>query len=95
MLATLRFSGVSDSMHMEKRDGWNEPNPTAAIAAPASIVPIDLPEPTIINEIANNIQQISEVMHDTSKRIQDNASAASQLAGLSKDLQKLVGQFTV
>jgi methyl-accepting chemotaxis protein len=47
------------------------------------------------NEIANNIQQISEVMHDTSKRIQDNASAASQLAGLSKDLQKLVGQFTV
>jgi methyl-accepting chemotaxis protein len=47
------------------------------------------------NEIASNIQQISEVMHDTSKRIQDNASAASQLAGLSKDLQKLVGQFTV
>lgn len=47
------------------------------------------------NEIANNIQQISEVMHDTSKRIQDNASAASQLAGLAKDLQKLVGQFTV
>jgi methyl-accepting chemotaxis protein len=47
------------------------------------------------NEIANNIQQISEAMHDTSKRIQDNASAASQLAGLSKDLQKLVGQFTV
>jgi methyl-accepting chemotaxis protein len=47
------------------------------------------------NEIANNIQQISEVMHDTSKRIQDNASAASQLAGLAQDLQKLVGQFTV
>jgi methyl-accepting chemotaxis protein len=47
------------------------------------------------NEIANNIQQISEVMHDTSKRIQDNASAASQLAGLAKDLQKLVGQFTL
>ena len=47
------------------------------------------------NEIANNIQQISEVMHDTSQRIQDNASAASQLAGLAQDLQKLVGQFTV
>jgi methyl-accepting chemotaxis protein len=47
------------------------------------------------NEIANNIQQISEVMHDTSVRIQDNASAASQLAGLAKDLQKLVGQFTL
>ena len=47
------------------------------------------------NEIANNIQQISEVMHDTSKRIQDNASASSQLAGLAKDLQKLVGQFTL
>lgn len=47
------------------------------------------------NEIANNIQQISEVMHDTSKRIQDNASAASQLAGLAKDLQKTVGQFNL
>lgn len=47
------------------------------------------------NEIATNIQQISEVMHDTSKRIQDNASASSQLAGLAKDLQKLVGQFTL
>ena len=47
------------------------------------------------NEIANNIQQISDVMHDTSQRIQDNASAASQLAGLAQDLQKLVGQFTV
>jgi methyl-accepting chemotaxis protein len=47
------------------------------------------------NEIANNIQHISEVMHDTSKRIQDNASASSQLAGLAKDLQKLVGQFTL
>jgi methyl-accepting chemotaxis protein len=47
------------------------------------------------NEIANNIQQISEVMADTAKRIQDNAGAASQLAGLSKDLQKEVGQFTL
>ena len=45
------------------------------------------------NEIASNIQQISEVMHDTAKRIQDNANASSQLAGLSKDLQKVVGQF--
>lgn len=45
------------------------------------------------NEIANNIQQISEVIHDTAKRIQGNANAASQLAGLSKDLQKIVGQF--
>jgi len=45
------------------------------------------------DEIANNIQQISLVMHDTSKMIQENADAASQLSNLSKELQKIVGIF--
>lgn len=45
------------------------------------------------NEIATNIGQISQVMQDTSRRIQDNADAASQMAGLSKELKDLVGQF--
>ena len=54
LLATLRFNGVSDCMHMEKRAGWDEPNPIAANAAPTSIVPIDLLSPTIKNETANN-----------------------------------------
>jgi methyl-accepting chemotaxis protein len=45
------------------------------------------------NEIANNIQQISLVMHDTSKMIQENADAASQLSHLSKELQTIVGKF--
>lgn len=47
------------------------------------------------NEIANNIQQISEVMAETARRIQDNANAASQLAELSRDLRTVVGQFTL
>jgi methyl-accepting chemotaxis protein len=45
------------------------------------------------NEIANNIQQISEVMRETSKKIQENAGAASQLASLSQELQTVVSQF--
>ena len=47
------------------------------------------------NEIANNIQQISEVMQQTARNIQENADAAAQLANLSKDLQKAIGQFRV
>ncbi len=47
------------------------------------------------NEIAGNIQQIADVIEITAKRIQGNAGAASQLANLSKDLQKLVGRFTL
>jgi len=34
-------------------------------------------------------------MQDMSQRVQDNANAASHLATLSKDLEKLVGQFRV
>ncbi|OPY81133.1 MAG: Methyl-accepting chemotaxis protein PctC [Syntrophorhabdus sp. PtaU1.Bin058] len=45
------------------------------------------------DEIANNIHQVAEVMQETSKSIAGNASASAQLANLSKDLQKLVGQF--
>ncbi len=47
------------------------------------------------NEISGSIQQFSSLMHDMSKRIQDNVNAASHLATLSKDLEKLVGQFEV
>ncbi len=47
------------------------------------------------NEISGSIQQFSSLMHGMSKRIQDNANAASSLATLSKDLEKLVGQFQV
>jgi methyl-accepting chemotaxis protein len=47
------------------------------------------------NEISGSIQQFSSLMQDMSKRVQDNANAASHLATLSKDLEKLVGQFQV
>jgi methyl-accepting chemotaxis protein len=45
------------------------------------------------NEIAGNIQHIANVIQDTAKRIQDNVGGASQLANLSKNLQKLIGGF--
>ncbi|WP_129125847.1 methyl-accepting chemotaxis protein [Geomonas oryzae] len=44
-------------------------------------------------EITNNILQITEVVQDTSKGAHTCATAASHLAGLSQDLQRLVGQF--
>jgi methyl-accepting chemotaxis protein len=47
------------------------------------------------NEISGSIQQFSSLMYDMSKRVQENANAASHLATLSQDLQKLVGQFRV
>jgi methyl-accepting chemotaxis protein len=50
-------------------------------------------ETQVTNEIAASIQQISEVLRETSKRIQENAGASSELAGFSKDLQSMVGQF--
>ena len=50
-------------------------------------------ETATTNEIASSIQQISQVMHDTSKRIQGNAEASAKLADLSKTLQEMVGQF--
>lgn len=52
-------------------------------------------ETATTNEIASSIQQISQVMHETSKRIQGNAEASAKLADLSKTLQKMVGQFKI
>jgi methyl-accepting chemotaxis protein len=45
------------------------------------------------NEISSNMQQITEVIRGTSRGAQESALAASHLAGLSEDLQRLVGQF--
>lgn len=45
------------------------------------------------NEISGNILQISEVIQGTARKIQDNAGSSSQLANLSRELQRLVGQF--
>jgi methyl-accepting chemotaxis protein len=50
-------------------------------------------ETQVTNEIAASVQQISEVMHETAGKIQENANASSQLAGLSRDLESMVGQF--
>lgn len=50
-------------------------------------------ETATTNEIASSIQQISEVMQETSKRIQGNAEASAKLAGLSTSLQEMVGHF--
>ena len=50
-------------------------------------------ETATTNEIASSIQQISQVMQETSKRIQGNAEASAKLANLSKTLQEMVGQF--
>ncbi|MCX5804531.1 MAG: methyl-accepting chemotaxis protein [Proteobacteria bacterium] len=47
------------------------------------------------NEIASSIQQISTVVQETAHRIQENSQASAQLAGLSKTLQGMVGQFKI
>jgi methyl-accepting chemotaxis protein len=52
-------------------------------------------ETATTNEIASSIQQISQVMQETSRRIQGNAEASAKLANLSKTLQKMVGQFKI
>jgi len=44
-------------------------------------------------EITNNIMQITDVVQETSKGAHVSATAASHLAGLAQDLQRLVGQF--
>ncbi|GFO66951.1 hypothetical protein GMLC_05300 [Geomonas limicola] len=44
-------------------------------------------------EITGNIQQITQVVHDTSCGAQQSAEAARQLAGLAEDLRSLVSQF--
>ena len=45
------------------------------------------------NEIAQNILHISGVMEETARNISENADAASQMAGLSAELKKLISQF--
>ncbi len=50
-------------------------------------------ETATTNEIASSIQQISQVMHETAEGIQQNSAASSRLAGLSKELETMVGQF--
>jgi methyl-accepting chemotaxis protein len=45
------------------------------------------------NEISGNMQQITEAIRTTSSGAQESAAAASHLAGLSEELQRLVGQF--
>jgi methyl-accepting chemotaxis protein len=45
------------------------------------------------SEISSNMQQITEVVRSTARGAQDSAAAASHLAGLSEELQRLVGQF--
>lgn len=44
-------------------------------------------------EISRNIQQITDVAHDTASGAQQSAGAAGQLAELAEELQKLVGRF--
>jgi len=44
-------------------------------------------------EISSNIQQITVVVSETSKGVQDSAMAANQLARLSEDLKMLIAQF--
>ena len=45
------------------------------------------------NEIAQNIQKISQIINETVNGIGENANAASRLADLSINLQKMVGKF--
>lgn len=49
----------------------------------------------VTNDIARNIQQISEVMNDTAKKITENTDASIRLSNLAKELQALVGQFVL
>ena len=44
-------------------------------------------------EITNNLQQITFVVHETSKGAHVSAGAASHLAGPTQELHSLVGQF--
>jgi methyl-accepting chemotaxis protein len=47
------------------------------------------------SEISNNMQQITEVVAQTSRGAQDSASAANKLSLLADDLRRIVGQFKV
>jgi len=47
------------------------------------------------NDISSNIQMITEVMTATAEVASESARSAAELAALSNDLQKLVGQFRI
>jgi methyl-accepting chemotaxis protein len=47
----------------------------------------------ITGEISNNIHQITQVVQGTASGAQESATAASQLAGLAEEMQRLVDQF--
>ncbi|KAF0218664.1 MAG: methyl-accepting chemotaxis [Geobacteraceae bacterium] len=44
-------------------------------------------------EITGNVQQISDIVCETSKKVQESAGAASMLAQMAKELEQLVGRF--
>jgi methyl-accepting chemotaxis protein len=50
-------------------------------------------ETATTDEIATNIQQISQMMAETARNIQENSNASSRLADLSQGLKSMVGQF--
>lgn len=47
------------------------------------------------SEISNNMQQITEVIAQTSAGAKDSAAAAYQLSKLAEDLRRIVGQFKI
>jgi methyl-accepting chemotaxis protein len=46
-------------------------------------------------EISSNMQQITEVVQQTSNGAHESATAASQLNGNAEELQRLVRQFVL
>lgn len=46
-------------------------------------------------EVATNIQQITEVVHQTAQGAEETAAAAARLSGQARELNGLVGHFTV
>jgi methyl-accepting chemotaxis protein len=47
------------------------------------------------SEISNNMQQITDVIVQTSRGAQDSASAANHLSTLAGDLKRIVNQFKI
>jgi len=47
------------------------------------------------SEISSNMQQITEIVVQTSRGAQDSASAANQLSTLADDLKRIVSQFKI
>ena len=47
------------------------------------------------SEISNNMQQITEVVADTSRGAKESAAAANRLSALADDLRRIVSQFKI